>query len=142
MASFRLKADPIATLISTGMDGLLNLGDTASAEIDNSTGAWEGIWLEANVAYTVGGALEYEHNYVYLVRQLDTTNDESFATQSIEPIACIPFLCHTTGDARRQSAYVPLPPCQFKIVFENQSGRTLAASGNTLKGMKVTKEIV
>jgi hypothetical protein len=126
------------TLLSTELNALSSGSRTnASAMVDNDNasnrylfGAFE-LVCTFGVAPTAGKTLD-----LYLLPSVDGTNfaDGASTVAPSESTYVGSFAVRGVTSAQRLVlAYVALPPTDFKALLVNNSGQSLAASGNTLK---------
>lgn len=135
MATTRHKSytAAIASSLTTELNSLANAAATAaSAAIDNTTNLdlYHDLTLTIatmGVARSAGATVS-----VYLVMALDGSNYDDTNSTTAELVAVFPLDAVTTA---RQSTRrdVPIPPGLFKYFAVNNTGQTLAASGNLLE---------
>ena len=135
MATTKHKAyaAAIASVLTTDLNSLTN-GSTsaASAALDNTTA----LDLFADLTLTIatqGGARSAGANVaVFIVQALDGTNYDDVHSGTAELVALFTLDAATTA---RQSTRrdVPIPPGLYKFFVVNNTGQTLAASGNILE---------
>ena len=124
--------EAIATALSTELNALGNGSiSAASSAIDNETGLYLYLSVELALASLTPTGVPYCN--LYLIKSVDGTNFEDLSgSMGHEVIAVFPM---ATGAAAKRIAIanILIPPLQFKLAVENQTGVSLAASGSTLK---------
>jgi hypothetical protein len=124
--------EAIASALTTELNALANGSiSAASSAIDNETGLYLYMSVELALATLTPTGTPYCN--LYLVKSVDGTNFEDLnVSMGHEVIAVFPMA--TTAAAKRIAvANILIPPLQFKLAVENQTGVSLAASGSTLK---------
>ena len=140
MASIKLEAGSITTILSTEANSLANNAAALGAEFDNSTGQWLFGLFELNVTFgagpTAGSTVD-----LYIIPAPDGTNynnsvaGASGSAPSTSYVGGFPLRNVTSaqkvpiGVARR----VELPPTKFKAFIINRSGQSFPSSGSTVK---------
>lgn len=125
----------VVSLLTTELNSLgNNTLSSASAAVNNDANLDMYADLElvlASLSPTAGAYVA-----VYLLEAIDGTNypeATNLRLKTSQLLLAIP-LDTTAATAQRIAARnVLLPPGKFKVVLDNQSGVSLAASGNTLK---------
>ena len=128
----------IETVLSTGLNSRPSDEGAISAALTVDALLYADFELAVTfgVAPTAGKVCE-----LYLVRQIDGTNDEDYSTSSVAYgpangyVGAFPVRAVTTA----QRIIVPgvlLPSLDFKVLLINRTGQTMAASGNTLKARR------
>ena len=141
MADIKLKANTIATLMSTELNSLANNGGALGAEFDNSTG----LWIKATFLLTVTFGTNPTAGYtcdLYLIPALDGTNyaDNTTGASGYAPgsayVGGFPLQAKTTIHrvplGVGQQGAIELPPSKFKAFLLNKSGVAFPASGSTV----------
>ena len=140
MASIKLEAGSITTLLSTEMNSLANNAAALGVEFDNSDGLWMWGVFELNVTFgsnpTAGNTVD-----LYLIPAPDGTNFDDAVTgaSGSAPVTCyaggFPLRAVTSaqkvpvGVVRR----IELPPTKFKGFVINRAGVSFPSSGSTVK---------
>jgi hypothetical protein len=129
-------ASPV-TLLSTELNALANnAAGAASSAIANHTNL--DVYADIELVLGVLGPVAPNYCTLYILEAIDGSNYPS-ATATIlrnqpSQILCTFPLDTTAATAQRVVVRnVVLPPGSFKVVLDNQSGDTLAATGNTVK---------
>lgn len=136
MADFKWSSPAtIATALDTGLNSLANNSNAISSAIDNTTNRKLYITIEAYLASVDLSAQTNPALYIWLLAQIDGTNDEDGGTSvnpARQPDIIIPLrvLNGTQRVIIKQSFALPY---SFKILCGNRSGAALASSGNTIK---------
>lgn len=135
MATTKHKAysASIASVLTTDLNSLASAGTSAaSAALDNTSA----LDLFADLTLTVatqGSARGTGANVtVYLVQALDGTNYDDVHAGTAELVTVFSLDAATTARqvTRRD---IPIPPGLYKLFVVNNTGQTLAASGNILE---------
>lgn len=140
MASIKLEAASVSTVLSTELNSLANAAAALGTEYDNSSNLYLWATFELNVAFgsspTAGNTVD-----LYIIPAPDGTNYDdnttgaSGAAPSTSYVGGFPLRAVTSaqkvpmGVARR----IDLPPTKFKIFVVNGSGQAFPASGSTVK---------
>ena len=125
------------TIMTTQLDGLANNTISgASSVVDNSVNLDTYAWLELNVTFGVAPSDANPSVDVYIQKSLDGTNYEDApltggAQQGHMFVGAFPIKKVTTAQ-RIQIGPIPLPPEKVQFYLDNQTGQSMAASGNTL----------
>lgn len=123
-----------ATLISTGLDDLVNGNLILSAAYDNSTALDLYADFECDLCYATGPpAAGVKVGELYLLPSVDGTNyPEGSATITPQQALLIGAVesrnSSTTALERLSVPGVPIPPGKFKVAFKNTSAVTLKSS--------------
>lgn len=131
----------VETLLSTGLNSLANGSRVVSNAIANGTD----LYLYADFECSFASAVFPAGGYVslYILESLDGTNyedgDASTTPTSQALLATVPFRNATAAQIHSVRGIV-LPPASFKILLINNTGVTLASSGNTLKMMRYNEQ--
>jgi len=149
-----------ATLLSTELNSLLNAAqvlssvingngvydDTAGTGSSSTTGdGYERGYLTLHLAALGGSPSANTSIDIYFIKSLDSGSTFEDASASITPTARpdAQFAVDSSrSTAQTLTRLVFLPACQFKILAINNIGVTLAASGNTVKLVPATDELV
>lgn len=137
MSSVQWKASAVSTVLSTELNSLAHAGIVASGEIDNTSdlNVWDD--LELYISGTTSNTVINRAFVLYIAPALDGTNYADGGAGVLPPFAQYAgtFRCRavTMSAQRLALRHVRIPPTKFKYILENQSGRTLSASGSTLK---------
>lgn len=134
----------LTTALSTGLDALANVARAISAAITNSTAKDRWIDIELNVTFAVapsaGGYVG-----VYLIPSLDGTNysdgDGTIVPPATMFVGSFPVRAVTTAQ-RVHLRQIQLPPTDFKVLVDNQSGQAFPASGSTVKYRTYNEEVL
>lgn len=136
MASVKWESSSISTILTTGMDNLVDEGNAISSEIDNTSNLYLFCDVELytdsmGYAPVAGAVVE-----LYLIEALDGTNYED-GDASIDPPATnlvgVFNMRSSTLAQRHTLRQIPIPPLKHKFVVINKTGQTLASSGNILR---------
>lgn len=122
--------------ITTGLNSLADGANAISGEIDNTTSLHLYMLIEVNIALQGSARASDAFAEVYVLPSADGTNfdtgDGSTDPSKSNLRATMTFDAVTA--ARRGSVWnIVVPPKKFKLLFINETGQALAASGNTLK---------
>lgn len=140
MASIKLEAGSITSIMTTELNSLADNAAAIGAEFDNSTGLWLFGLFELNVTFgtgpTAGSTVD-----LYIIPAPDGTNYDDAVTgasgsaPSTSYVGGFPLRNVTSaqkvpiGVARR----IELPPVKFKAFVINRSGQSFPSSGSTVK---------
>lgn len=140
MASIKLEAASISTVLSTELNSLANAAAALGTEYDNSSNLYLWATFELNVTFgsspTAGNTVD-----LYIIPAPDGTNYDdnttgaSGAAPSTSYVGGFPLRAVTSaqkvplGVVRR----IDLPPTKFKVFVVNGSGQAFPASGSTVK---------
>jgi hypothetical protein len=139
----------IATLMSTELNSLVNTQNAiSSAAYDNSSN----LFLMGEVEFATTSAFGTAPTAntglsIWFLRNIDGTNYEDGATgtgitPSRMPDLVIPLENQNTT-AQRITRRCIIPPGTFKVLVKNDgTGQTLPATGNTLKILPLTYQVV
>lgn len=146
MANAILWGAPVAesSVISTGLDSLADAARAISSAEDNETNKYRFCSFELEIATQGSARSAGAYCAIYIVTSVDGTNfqfgDASTAPPANALVATMPLDAATT--ARYQNSnLIPLPPLQFKVIVENQTGQAFAASGSELKITYYSEEV-
>lgn len=143
MATFKLEAASIASLMTTELNSLATANGALGTEYDNATNLYMYGLFELVVTYgtnpTAGSTVD-----LYLITAPDGTNysDNTTGASGAAPatayVGGFPLRAVTTAQRVQLGgpgfqAMIQLPPVKFKAFLLNRAGQTMAASGNTLK---------
>lgn len=142
----QLNYETITSVMTTELNSLANntraisSAKGADATAANLLGDWE-LVVTYGVAPTVDTNID-----LYLVRSADGTNYED-GDASIRPAAeCFvgSFQVRAVTTAQRMVVRdIPMPPGLYKaVIYNNGTGQTFAASGNTLKVREHNRQVV
>lgn len=140
MASIKLEAAAITSVLTTELNSLANAAAALGTEYDNATNLYLWAMFELNVTFgsspTAGNTVD-----LYIIPAPDGTNYDdnttgaSGAAPSTSYVGGFPLRAVTSaqkvplGATRR----VDLPPTKFKVFVVNGSGQAFPASGSTVK---------
>ncbi len=123
--------------ISTDMNSDADDAYAISSAIDNSTNKDLFIDIELYLASVNLSAQTNPAIYIWIVGYVDGSNyTDGDVTDGCgrPPDAIIPLNPGAGAETKREWARsVAIPPSNFKILYQNKTGATLAASGNTIK---------
>ncbi len=127
-----------STLLTTEMNSLATGNRTnASAAVDNDGSSNRYLFGTFELVCTFGSAPTAGRTVdLYFLPTLDGTNyaDGSSSVVPSDSGYVGSFAVRAVNTAQRLLLTgVPLPPTDFKVIVANNSGQTMAASGNTLK---------
>lgn len=126
-----------ATAISTDMNSDADGDYAISSAIDNSSNLDEFMDVEVYLASLDLSAQINPCIYIWIITRFDGTNfTDGDVTDGVgrAPDAIIPLNEGSGAETKREIARrLILPPEQFKILYQNKTGQTLASSGNTIK---------
>lgn len=126
-----------ATAISTDMNSDADAAYAISAAIDNSSNLDTFMDVELYLASVDLSAQTNPAIYIWIITRFDGTNfSDGDVTDGCgrAPDAIIPLNVGTGAEVKREVArQIIIPPEQFKILYQNNTGAALAASGNTIK---------
>lgn len=134
-----------ATALSTGLNSQADGARVLSAAISNTNGDTL-IDLELLVAAQGGARAADAAVEVYLLASIDGGTNFTYGDASTAPPRTAHF-CTFDLDASTSARYsvltnLPAPPDDFKLLLANETGQALAASGNTLKYVLHSMEVV
>ncbi len=137
MATIRQEVGSVNNHMTTELNSIVDSGNAiGSTDIDNSTSLYlyDDLELYTNTmtyAPSPGATID-----VYLVQKLDGTNLED-GNASIDPPAAnlvgVFNMRSVTTAQRHTLRMIPIPPGKYRYVLINNTGQTLASSGNILK---------
>lgn len=138
VAAVKWEASPAgAQQLSTELNSLANNTLSAgSAAYDNSANLNVYAWFELNVTFGTNPSDTPPMVDLYAAKSLDGTNYESApvtggAGQQHMFLGSFQVLANTSAQ-RVTLGPVLLPPCKLKFYLDNQTGQSMASSGNTL----------
>lgn len=126
-----------SSVLTTELNSLANnTMSAASGAYDNGTNLDIYAWFELNVTFGTNPSDTPPTVDLYMAKALDGTNYETApvtggAGQQHEFVGSFTVLANTSAQ-RITLGPVLLPPCKVKFYLDNQTGQTMAASGNTL----------
>lgn len=125
----------VQTAISTESNSLSNNTGVLGAEQDNTSNNWQAAHFEVYFT-TASNATAGNLMKLYIASALDGTNYDDLSTPA--NINAAQFIgavvCRATTTHRLKLFDVPLPVGQkWKLVFRNESGVALGATGNFVK---------
>ena len=133
-ATHTLYGTDVAAL-STGLNSLANLGNLTTAAIDNTTNKnlYVDIYIKLNTQLSARTANAQVN--VYLLGSPD--GGTTYVDYRINVTALIGTISFdATTSALLEAAHdCPIPPGFFKLVFVNNTGQTLAATGSTMTAL-------
>ena len=130
-------ASTVTSIMTTALNSMANNTiSAASTEVANETGLDTYYWLELNVTYGVNPSDTAPTVDVYAAQAPDGTNYEiapltGGTNQSHMYVGSFPVIASTAAQ-RVVIGPIVLPPHKTKFYLDNQTGQTMAASGNTL----------
>lgn len=138
--------ESIFTALSTELNSLTNTSIATSSVIDNDTAIsqrWTMAGVEVFIATQGTNRVVGAHVSLYIIPTVDGTNygDTTGACKSNYHVKTW-HLDDTATASRYLTGIIPLPPTDYKVVLENQTGQTLASSGNTVKIREFSAEEV
>ena len=148
MTELRFTAyDSIVTYFTTDLDALANAGNKLGAAIDfAASGTDRKMYLDVEV-YLASVDLSAQSNpaiNIWLLARTDGTNFED-GSDSVDPARMpdkVAALREVNGAQRVFARFLLTTPDQGKLLIENKTGAALAATGNTVKYMNYSEEIV
>jgi hypothetical protein len=123
--------------LTTELNSLADGANKLGGAIDNSGGLDTHMDVEVYLN-TQGSARDSDaHVAVYLLHSADGGTNYNFGDDSTDPPAHA-WIGNLNFDAATTARYalltgVPVPPGHFKLLFINETGQALAASGSTAK---------
>lgn len=128
-----MSAGTWTTIATTSLNSLAHAGRVLSSEIDNSSNFYDTIDFELVLASYTPTGVPVVNLYAVLAGTSDTYPDGD-GSIAVSPRSYLDFFQVRTGaSAKREVIWgLPLPPGKMKIVIENMTNVTWAASGNTL----------
>lgn len=125
--------------LTTELNSLANGSASAASGALGSDTVDAELW--ADFYFLTGGSITPGTNAradLYLIRAPDGTNYEDATTgasESLPPDAFVGSFVPTSGAGTKRMVLrdIPLPPGLFKVILQNETGVSLAASGNTVK---------
>ncbi len=146
MANALLWATPatLTTYLSTELNSLASAGNKLGAAIANETARARFIGLEIAVAAQGSARVEGAHIAVYLLPALDGSTF-SYGADAVDAspsnLVATAQLDASTSARTVVLPDIPIPPFDFKLLIENNTGQALAASGNTVKHRTYGEEL-
>ena len=134
--AFNLQSTELNTL-TTGSIAVSSVGGTSGVFSQVSTG--QAIWGEIFLTLgAIGSALSAGANMAgWWVQSYDggTTFEQSAVVEARSPDFIVPLPATTIGAASiyKAAGLVRLPALQFKVMLQNNTGQSLAATANTVK---------
>lgn len=125
------------SIMTTALNSLANNTLSAvSTEVNNSTGLNTYAWFEINVTFGVAPSDTAPTLDIYMTQAPDGTNYQSAPVTSGTDqahlfFASVPVRKVTTAQRLVFGPY-PLPPHKCSFYVDNQTGQSMAASGNTV----------
>ncbi len=126
--------ETIFTVLDTGLSSLATAGTATSSAIDNDTATtqrWTNAMVEIVIAAQTTARDSGANVALYIVPTTDGTTYGD--TASLANYFAGSFQLDATTTARTITGKVALPPTDYKVVFENNTGQTLNATGNSVK---------
>jgi hypothetical protein len=121
---YRLYPD---TAVTEALTAAVNNAFTSSAEIDNSTEKWTGMWCHLNADFTA--ALNTLERFIQVAignKKPDGTNTEDATPQVYQQNIVATLKCGTGGTTVNWAFHIPkLPPTKFVLSFGNFSGSNM-----------------
>lgn len=139
MSEIKLKPGSLASALTTELNSLATAGIVVSSAIDNTSNLDLYMDLRLEIKYTSSApAAGIKVAEIYLLPSVDGTNyaegGTSVTPQSSLLVATLESRNGSTSAFEYLAALgIPIPPLNFKLCLVNTSGKTLAATGNTLK---------
>lgn len=131
-------------VITTALNSLAN-GTAASGDVSNDAADELDLFCDLELVFTAASAPTADLTIdAYVQRSLDGTNYED-ATAARPPAAGYVGSFVSANSASAQRLIIPrveIPPEDCKIVLVNNLGVALAASGNVLRALFYTEQIV
>ncbi len=140
-----LAGESPASALTTELNSLGNGNTALSAAIDNLADLYEYIDIEVYLASYTTGSVPFVS--IWFLYSVDGTNyeDGSAGTPGTipdrQPDAVIPLKSTTASAWRRVAVGIPLGPLKFKVLLQNNTGATLASSGNTVKYSRHNEQV-
>lgn len=126
----------INSYLSAGLNSLASAGQVVGGTINNDTD--RNRWMQIEIALALQGTARVvgAHIAVYLLSSIDGSVF-SYGSSSVDPspstlLTTLAFDAVVTARTVVSLA-LPIPATDFQLVFENNTGQTLAASGNTMR---------
>jgi hypothetical protein len=117
-------------------------GYTTSAEIDNSTEKWQGLWAELTA--DLSGVLSPGERYIHVSligRKTDGTNSEDNGAEAFQQNLVASLKYRGTDAQQKWAFHVPsLPATKFTFWFGNFTDNTMSGTSE-LKIMLYTTEV-
>ena len=127
----------IQTALSTGLNSLINDDTNISAAIDNTSNLVLFMDIEVYLGSVDLSAQSNPAIYIYVITSLDGTNYEDGDDSTVPPQMPTRIVALRVGVSamtqRRVVRGIVVPPGLFKILAQNKTGVTLAATLNTVK---------
>lgn len=134
-------SNPISVL-STELNSLTNGAAALSAAVANASDGYRfGLWaLDVDFGSTPAADQPIELWYVQSIDGSSTYEEGSTTGPVVSQYLAHMFTTIAATSLARVSPLIAIPPYDFKALLVNKAGVTLAASGNTLKLLKVTEQ--
>ena len=139
--------DSIVTYMTTELDGLANDANKLGAAIDfTASGTDRKMYLDVEV-YLASADLSAQTNpaiNIWLLARTDGTNFED-GSDTVDPARMpnkVVALREVNGAQRVFARFLLTTPDQGKLLIENKTGAALAVTGNTVKYMNYSEELV
>lgn len=130
-------AQAATTAISTDMNSDAHNAYAISSAIDNSSNLDLFMDVELYLASVDLSAQTDPAIYIWVITRFDGTNfSDGDVTDGVGrmPDAIISLNEGSAAETKREVARrIEIPPEQFKILYQNKTGASLASSGNTIK---------
>lgn len=141
MASIKLEAAAITSLMTTELNSLASAAAALGVEYDNSTNLYLWGLFELNVTFGTNPTANSTVD-LYLIPAPDGTNYDDAVTgaagsaPATSYVGGFPLRAVTTAQKVPVGAglqLISLPPAKFKAFVVNRSGQAFPASGSTVK---------
>jgi hypothetical protein len=129
------SAPTLSTVISTALNSITHQATAASSTIDNTTTRYMYADIEVFLNFSSGTPISTAMCMLEFQEEVDGSNVDAGFTDTETPLLAINIpIGQAAATAQRVVArQIPIPPAQFIVVFANETGLTLPASGNTVK---------
>ena len=131
--------DSPETILTTELNGITNGSNKLSAALSNDAAAELDLYADFELYLSTQGTNRAvgAHVSVYILTEMDASN-YTYGSDSLDPPsnALVGMIQFDSGSLVARYSHlrgVELPPTDFKVLVQNNTGQTLAATLNVLK---------